>query len=74
MEDKFKKAFEKVEANYKCFDSTSWLILDTKQKIAELLEIENPNKTQEVQLATAMYMLKALSKLSIVENSINKTN
>ena len=61
MEDKFKKAFEKVEANYKCFDSTSWLILDTKQKIASLFSIENPNKTQIVQLAPAITRLKALS-------------
>lgn len=72
MESKYKEALKMVEENYKCFDSTSWLIIDTQYRIAELLKIENRTKANEIQLATSIYMLKALSKLSIAENIINQ--
>jgi hypothetical protein len=71
MENKYKEAFKMVEENYKCFDSTMWLITDTESRIAELLKIENRTKINEIQLATAIYTLKALSKLSIAESIIN---
>lgn len=74
MKKKYKEAFKMIEAKYKCFDSTHWLILDTRVRIEQLLEIENKTKMDEIQLATAIYMLKALSKLSIAENVINQQN
>ena len=71
MEDKYKEAFKMVEENYKYLDSTRLLIIDTQSRIAELLKIENRTKINEIQLATAIYTLKALSKLSIAESIIN---
>lgn len=71
MEEKYKEALKMVEENYKCFDSTSWLIIDTQSRIKNLLEIDNRTKENEIQLATAIYLLKALSKLSIAESIIN---
>lgn len=76
MDDKqkFKDAWRMVESEYKCFDSLHWLILSTQTKISFLLVKENLSKSDEVELATQIYLLKSLSKLSIVESAINAKN
>jgi hypothetical protein len=72
--DKFKQAWKKVESEYKCFDSLHWLVLSTQTKIRFLLVKEKLSKSDEVELATQIYLLKSLSKLSIVESAINAKN
>lgn len=76
MDDKqkFKDAWRMVESEYKCFDSLHWLILSTQTKISFLLVKEKLSKSDEVELATQIYLLKSLSKLSIVESAINAKN
>ncbi|NDV63781.1 hypothetical protein [Bacteroides sp. 224] len=73
MEDKqkFKEALKMVESKYKYFDSIHWLVKSAQTKIAVLLVKEKLSKVDEIELATQMYLLKALSKLSVVENTIN---
>lgn len=76
MEDncKFKEALQMVESKYKCFDSTSYLIVSTQCKITELLKKEDRTTYDDLELATAVYTLKALSKLSIAESIMNAKN
>lgn len=72
--DKFKQAWKMVESEYKCFDSLHWLILSTQTKISFLLIKERLSKSDEIELATQIYLLKSLSKLSIIESAINAKN